>query len=272
MAKPSANFSFIPNGLSVAFTDRSSGVPTSWLWDFGDAETSTNQSPTHVYATPGQYIVKLAATNNDGVDTLGVALLFNSTVALIASIEEMVEYNLPVGIPFNHIGFIQQVQTWQLVFQASAEVPDSNVFDETKWPPLYNVLISRLIIKDLIIRAANAASMGSFISDAENADTGTLNTSGNKGNLKDLEVGPSKAQWYDGSAYWANLFKTNADGSPGGIMAGIQTEICYYAARLTVKITGCMNEDTLGRVPLIVHAPCPPNPSREIWPWPINRG
>lgn len=43
----------------VAFTDRSEGEVTSWRWDFGDGNTSTEQHPLHCYENPGQYIVIL---------------------------------------------------------------------------------------------------------------------------------------------------------------------------------------------------------------------
>jgi hypothetical protein len=33
----------------VAFKDLSVGKVTSWKWDFGDGETSTEQNPLHVY-------------------------------------------------------------------------------------------------------------------------------------------------------------------------------------------------------------------------------
>jgi gliding motility-associated-like protein len=48
--------------LSVAFTNLSSGA-TSYLWDFGDSQTSTAFSPTHSYAQPGTYTVTLTATS-----------------------------------------------------------------------------------------------------------------------------------------------------------------------------------------------------------------
>ena len=38
---------------TVVFTDLSSGVPTSWLWDFGDGSTSTSQNPSHTYTVAG---------------------------------------------------------------------------------------------------------------------------------------------------------------------------------------------------------------------------
>jgi PKD repeat protein len=69
---PTANFSGTPTSgsapLSVAFTDTSTGTPTSWSWSFGDGSTSTEQSPTHVYDTPGTYDVTLTATNANGSD------------------------------------------------------------------------------------------------------------------------------------------------------------------------------------------------------------
>jgi PKD repeat protein len=49
--------------FSVTFTDTSSNSPTSWLWNFGDGTTSTQQNPTHSYANWGRYTVSLTATN-----------------------------------------------------------------------------------------------------------------------------------------------------------------------------------------------------------------
>lgn len=37
------------SGTPVQFMDLSYGNPTSWLWDFGDGNTSTIQNPTHSY-------------------------------------------------------------------------------------------------------------------------------------------------------------------------------------------------------------------------------
>ena len=71
---PTASFSATPTticlGDAIAFTDTSSGSPTSWSWDFGDGNSSTAQNPTHVYATAGTYDVKLVVTNSGGSDSL----------------------------------------------------------------------------------------------------------------------------------------------------------------------------------------------------------
>lgn len=67
-----ADFTFSPRQgdapLIVEFSDRSTGNPTAWEWDFGDGERSTERNPIHVYYTPNLagYSVTLRVTNAEG--------------------------------------------------------------------------------------------------------------------------------------------------------------------------------------------------------------
>ncbi|MFO8233910.1 MAG: FISUMP domain-containing protein [Bacteroidales bacterium] len=54
---------------AVHFTDESTGNPTSWSWDFGDGNTSTDQNPSHTYSSVGTHTVELAVSNECGEDT-----------------------------------------------------------------------------------------------------------------------------------------------------------------------------------------------------------
>jgi PKD repeat protein len=54
-----ASFEFSINGLTVLFTDTSTGSPTAWQWDFGDGASSTAQNPSHAYTAAGSYTVTL---------------------------------------------------------------------------------------------------------------------------------------------------------------------------------------------------------------------
>ncbi len=56
--------------LTVHFFDKSSNSPTSWLWDFGDNNTSTEQNPVHTYNNENTYTVSLTVTNSYGSNTL----------------------------------------------------------------------------------------------------------------------------------------------------------------------------------------------------------
>ncbi|MCU1551445.1 MAG: hypothetical protein JWR36_2005, partial [Glaciihabitans sp.] len=68
---PTASYTNVATGLSVAFdgtgsTD-SDGTVASYAWDFGDGDTSTSATPTHVFATDNTYSVSLVVTDNGGL-------------------------------------------------------------------------------------------------------------------------------------------------------------------------------------------------------------
>lgn len=76
---PIANYSYIDQGGgTIQFTDLSLNNPTSWLWDFGDGNTSTQQNPAHTYAVAEAYTVCLFVTNEFGTDFTcqGVEIVF----------------------------------------------------------------------------------------------------------------------------------------------------------------------------------------------------
>ncbi|WNY28177.1 hypothetical protein MmiEs2_03590 [Methanimicrococcus stummii] len=63
--------------LSVKFTDKSSGNPTKYVWDFGDGSTSSEKNPSHVYNKTGTYTVSLTVSNEFGSDTKTEKALVN---------------------------------------------------------------------------------------------------------------------------------------------------------------------------------------------------
>lgn len=73
-----------PGGLNVQFHNMSQRAD-DFVWDFGDGSTSTEVSPTHTYAIPGDYEVTLTASNAC-FDTTSTQLI---NVQLVTDIEEM---------------------------------------------------------------------------------------------------------------------------------------------------------------------------------------
>jgi len=54
--------------FSADFYTLDDADPVSWLWDFGDGNTSTEESPEHTYATDGLYEVNLVVTSESGCE------------------------------------------------------------------------------------------------------------------------------------------------------------------------------------------------------------
>ncbi len=74
---PSVNFStnYVAGGCvnPIQFTDLTTNLPTSWLWNFGDGYTGpqqTQQNPLHQYTASGTYNVSLSATNANGTASI----------------------------------------------------------------------------------------------------------------------------------------------------------------------------------------------------------
>ena len=73
--KPTANFSAnaVCLGNTTQFTNATTtspaGYPASYLWDFGDGQTSTQSNPLHQFATSGNHNVTLTASCGNGVCT-----------------------------------------------------------------------------------------------------------------------------------------------------------------------------------------------------------
>ncbi len=80
MAAGTASFSCdVTRGCSpllVHMTDHSTGA-TSWRWNLGNGNTSTQQNPSATYATPGIYRITLVATTGTQVDSTTQIVVVN---------------------------------------------------------------------------------------------------------------------------------------------------------------------------------------------------
>jgi PKD repeat protein len=87
---PVAEFTGTPTSgtspLTVDFSDASLRKPASWAWTFGDGGTSTEQNPSHQYATDGTYTVSLTVSNayGSGVQTKTNYITVNAPTSPVA--------------------------------------------------------------------------------------------------------------------------------------------------------------------------------------------
>jgi len=66
--------------LNVQFTNTSTGVVRTLLWDFGDGSTTSTPSPLHMYSSGGTYVVNLTVNNTAGASSkLGSVTVHNRT-------------------------------------------------------------------------------------------------------------------------------------------------------------------------------------------------
>lgn len=78
---PEAEFEFRTEKGSLLFTNLSANA-SSYIWDFGDGNTSEAESPNHVFEEAGEFEVSLTAINGCGTDTQ------TQTVSFVTSVVE----------------------------------------------------------------------------------------------------------------------------------------------------------------------------------------
>ena len=95
-----------PN-LTVQFTDLSNGVFDSWLWDFGDGNSSTEQNPIHTYTETRNYDVTLTVSNSlDSkiITKSSLIKLFDKLDGNFTTDLDYVYVNSPVDFPYLYYG------------------------------------------------------------------------------------------------------------------------------------------------------------------------
>ena len=91
LAQPTAGFTFLnDNSGAINFTNTSSDA-TSYSWDFGDGNSSTEENPTHTYASSGIYEVVLTVSNECGentfTDTIDLRITSTSEPSFIQALD-----------------------------------------------------------------------------------------------------------------------------------------------------------------------------------------
>jgi PKD repeat protein len=138
--------------LTVDFDDQSSGNITSWDWDFGDGNTSTEQFPTNTYNDEGIYTVSLTVTGPNGSDTETKVdfIVVSSIPAPVANFEgDPLSGTEPLQVNFSDLS-TGDISTWEWDFGDGGTSSEQN--------PVYNYLDAGLYTVSLTIQGPGGSN------------------------------------------------------------------------------------------------------------------
>lgn len=262
MAIPVAYFGYSKDGRSITFNNLSYNSPTSFQWGFGDGTESTEKNPAHTYAEDGFYKVTLTATNADGTSevletTLGIS---ESVDTNNAPLMEAIDLYIPPDLQ-STAGAKQKMEFinhWQTYLQPLVEKPYTvdvaDTHNEFKWPNLANNLISKLAAHSILL-----ANLSKFLvkTGEESTNSSGSSTSTAEAQIKSIETGPAKTEWYQAATSSSEESKNVANAynvvmAQGGAFSQLQDDICQLASRIGIFLPMCKNSAKISIPPRII--------------------
>ena len=178
---PNADFSAEPTmgnvPLAVAFTDRSTGYPTSWNWNFGDGKGSSEQNPVHMYWTSGEFTVTLTASNEFGTSDASKAYFIHVIPPLKAKfIADPKAGTVPLLVKFTDMS-TGNPESWNWDFGDGSTSTQANPVHAYSTPGAFhvNLTVSRGINKDTSTQTIVAGGVPAtdFIADITTVSVNT---------------------------------------------------------------------------------------------------
>ena len=272
---PDAGFMSMVTNLTADFTNTTNGAD-SYLWDFGDGDTSTDTDPSHTYAVDGVYNVTLVATNPCGNDTLTLEVSVGEAPTALFSAKNS-EGCAPLEVEFKDQS-LGNIVSWQWTFPggnpASSTDQNPNVVYDS--PGVYNATLSVtnalgtstltlmdvVIVLDLPASGFTSAINGSTV-DFTNTTSGGATYEWDFGDGDtSTDTDPSHTYAMDGD-YTVQLIATNECGSD---------TITEMLTILTPPVAGFTWLNNEGCAPVVVEFTSQASENTTDWMWDFPGG
>ncbi len=150
----SSNVSSGQTPLAVQFTDKSTGNPTTWFWDFGDGTSSNHKNPIHEYIADGTYKVTLTVSNAVGTSTSESCLIDVNSNNMAAEFESSeTTGTAPFTVEF-YDSSTGSPTAWQWDFNSDGQV------DAIEQNPVYE--FTNAGVYSVSLRVSNGNALGNI--------------------------------------------------------------------------------------------------------------
>ena len=259
-------FIFTKSQLEVNFTNLSTDIeegktPT---WNFGDGNTSTEESPSHTYEKLGRYVVTLSYGEGEGESAQMVVMVSDKVFTTLSdTIYNLIDYLLPPDI-FGTISAAQKYQfisKWQLYLAPLVNhcIPLEDSYNELYFEALENQLVMEAAAYDYMVLNVNQMVQG-FSTKLTESQQSSHSGSGDdeEGKVKHITTGPSEVEFFNEEDYLSDVFANIIKAmDPKGIIALMRQQLCMLAERLDIYLPICQRPPKQPVVPKVVNRRVP---------------
>ena len=219
--------SFNQDYLTISCSLLSPSNPTSIGWDFGDSTPIvTSKNATHTYVDSGFYTIKVTA---DGVEKSFQVGASAYGECLPDSIYSILLRKVPAGVVLTDEEVSDAIQKWQLNLSAYINVT-WGIYNELAFTPLVNLLIIDLALYTILENYARKYLLNAASTTSKE--------------IKNIESGPTKAEWYSNSDIMKNII------GKGGFLELLKENICLQARESNIPIYICKRKSPVTILPI----------------------
>lgn len=113
---PAPEFSVSLNSFTATFNNGTPGIGNTYLWNFGDGNTSTSTNPAHTYTNPGTYDVILTVTNDCGTSEIMSQIVIDIRTPVVDFSASTLSGCAPLEVQFTDESS-NEPESWSWIFE-----------------------------------------------------------------------------------------------------------------------------------------------------------
>lgn len=156
---------------TVQFSDASQSTrPLSYIWDFGDGDSSTLSSPTHTYTAVGVYVVELFVQNDFGCESVSTDTIFVHPQPLAQLNADTTVGCAPLDVLFSDASVNASHRVWSIDGQtfSTSPVPYTFSIPDTTYEVILTADTAGFCFDaDTIVIETSSEPVSSFAVDAD---------------------------------------------------------------------------------------------------------
>jgi len=223
---PTVDFDVNFSGGVYSFTNNTTGA-TSYSWDFGDGNMSTDMNPTHTYTTDGTFVTTLTASNDCGSVTTTQTITVTS-VPVVAFTADILSGCAPLVVNFMDLttGTVDS-WSWEITGGTPNTSTEQNPIATFDTPGTYDVTLTVTNLNGsypitqtsmIVVEAAPTAAFDANLSGSVYSFTNNSTASSSfvwdfgDGSMTSTEMNPTHAYAMSGS-YTVQLISNGSCGA-----------------------------------------------------------
>lgn len=234
-------------GSTVRLNLHLTGTPTviTGAIDISTGKVSFAFTSTHTVNEGNfEYIIEETKDTSAVIPLIKGNTIISPETPFSTSINAFIRSELPTNLELTEDYKQQRILYWRLFLQEAAVIEDADLHVEANWPLNYNMLISKLVVYDALLRGAKYA----FVETIGGSNSQSSSEETSSGGVKKIETGPASVEYFDTSTAVKEAFASGSGSDGLSLFDTLNINLCGLANKMGIKLPMCRRLRTINPI------------------------